>query len=618
LSTATLQQATKSVDEVPPIQHLQAHELPFDQIMRRYGGMVYNKCLGITRNRHDAEDATQAVFLTLAMHLQSAKTIKYLGPWLEQVATRTALNLIRSRKRRDKRENTVAELAKPETIDPDKIDGDEIRAAVREELNQIPARYRMPLILHYFGESSTEEVAKELGITANALCVRLHRGRQMLRERLSKRGITISAIGLGIILSQIVRFAIYEQIANPVTQTAVAMAAGHVAAPPIIGQHVVAMAHSALKPALSGKIKLAALLMIVSAGTLFSASRLTALGDTFKSNLLQNPVESIRDALPSSFDLISQNQQNTPRKRHDPVDIKPTEIAVGAGGGSGMQVDLPQRPGALPPVERLADAGTPRGVVRGPIPGYVQPDYSAPLASRSYTQDPTYIIPTPGVSQPIVPSRDDRFRSQDNDLDRQQFAFSRPPGSTDHTPRLPGEDPDDPFGTTIEPPPGTLLPMGIQVTTLKDNYQWPRDNFPPQGSRHSIDLTFNEVTQAGPLVLTELDRSDYVIFDLPEGHSFISIWSMSAGVQFDKVSLGVNYNEDVLAGMGLNEANIKLWVFDGSIWSRIDDGRDIALNKVWGDTTGGQYIAISTPEPGTIAVAGLALGYALLRRRRNT
>jgi uncharacterized protein (TIGR03382 family) len=255
-------------------------------------------------------------------------------------------------------------------------------------------------------------------------------------------------------------------------------------------------------------------------------------------------------------------------------------------------------------------------VVRGPLPGFVQPDYVAPLAS-THAQDPSYVIPTPGVSQPILPSRDDRFRAGDNDLDRFQFAFGGNAGTTFLPPRLPGEDsPDDPFGTTINPP-GTLLPMGIQVRTDRNDYQWPRDNFPPQGSRHTIDIHLNRVTEAGPLVIDEVDRSDYSILGLPAGHSFITVWSMAAGTQFDKVNLTVNYDPALLTEMGLNEANIKLWVMSGGVWTRIDDGRDITLNKVWGETSGGEYIAISTPEPAALALGGLAAAYALLRRRRK-
>ena len=82
---------------------------PFEEVVRRYGGMVYNLCHEVTGNRHDAEDATQAAFLSLAVQVKSGQQIQAVGPWLQQVARRMWLDINRSRKRRKKREETGGE-----------------------------------------------------------------------------------------------------------------------------------------------------------------------------------------------------------------------------------------------------------------------------------------------------------------------------------------------------------------------------------------------------------------------------------------------------------------------------------------------------------------------------
>src|SRR6516165_10162764 len=79
-------------------------ERPFEEIVRRYAGMVYSVCLRVTKDKHDAEDATQAVFLTLALQAKRGAQIKALGPWLQQVAKRLSLDLRRSKSRRQNRE----------------------------------------------------------------------------------------------------------------------------------------------------------------------------------------------------------------------------------------------------------------------------------------------------------------------------------------------------------------------------------------------------------------------------------------------------------------------------------------------------------------------------------
>ena len=83
----------------------------FEEIVRRYGAMVLHVCRQVTRDRHDAEDATQVVFLVLAERLRAGETIHSLGTWLQQVARRAAIDIKRSRARRSRRERVRAVAA---------------------------------------------------------------------------------------------------------------------------------------------------------------------------------------------------------------------------------------------------------------------------------------------------------------------------------------------------------------------------------------------------------------------------------------------------------------------------------------------------------------------------
>ncbi len=175
----------------------------FEEIVRRYAAMVFGVCLKTTRNAHDAEDATQAVFLTLAVQIKTDKAqISYVGPWLQEVARRTSLDIRRSKKRRENREEVhAASNGNGDGLHHDDgsaaLDVEEMKAVLNEELNQLPAKYRLPLVSLYFGGMNRQDVAKELGCTPEALSVRVHRGRQMLGRRLTARGVVVGLL-LGI------------------------------------------------------------------------------------------------------------------------------------------------------------------------------------------------------------------------------------------------------------------------------------------------------------------------------------------------------------------------------------------------------------------------------------
>src|SRR6266496_4181507 len=100
----------KSADELLSEFQRNGAQAPFEEIVRRYAGMVYSVCLRVTCDAHDAEDATQAVFLSLALQSKTNREITYPGPWLQRVAHRVALDVKKAKTRRKKREEKLAEM----------------------------------------------------------------------------------------------------------------------------------------------------------------------------------------------------------------------------------------------------------------------------------------------------------------------------------------------------------------------------------------------------------------------------------------------------------------------------------------------------------------------------
>lgn len=254
---------------------------PFEELMRRYGAMVFNVCYKVTRDKHDAEDATQATFLTLAVRARQTKKIEYLGPWLQKVGHRVALDISRSKRRRAAREQRHGEMERVRQSDAPQLrqEGasqgvllDELKQALREELDKLPTKYRLPLILHYFGGLRPEEVAREMKLNASTLGVRLHRGRKLLADAMSARGFSLSVAAVATMLETLVRESVIDGMVSTSSYAAAQVAAG-ASVPVGVAPDVFALASSATRGLALSRLKaLAAVFVLLGGGVTGGAS----------------------------------------------------------------------------------------------------------------------------------------------------------------------------------------------------------------------------------------------------------------------------------------------------------------------------------------------------------
>src|SRR5262245_10993262 len=158
----------------------------FETLVRRHGPQVLATCRKVLPGA-DADDAFQATFLALARDAPRVRSA--VGGWLVVVAHRVAVRM-RSASRR--RAEIEARHAGPpaDVRDPS---WREAYAVLHAELDQLPDRFRKPLVLCYLRGLARDEAAKELGWTDGILKGRLERGRLHLRARLKRRGVTLSA-----------------------------------------------------------------------------------------------------------------------------------------------------------------------------------------------------------------------------------------------------------------------------------------------------------------------------------------------------------------------------------------------------------------------------------------
>jgi RNA polymerase sigma factor (sigma-70 family) len=175
----------------------QRDESAFTTLVQRYGAMVWSLCVRRLGETPEAEDAFQATFLVLVRKAASLHGPQQLGPWLYGVAYRTALKLRGQRARRTAREEPMPEQIAEER--PEQM-WTELRPVLDEEINRLPTKYRLPVLLCYLQALSTEEAAQRLACVKGTVFSRLSRARDLLRRRLVRRGVDVSAGALTAVL----------------------------------------------------------------------------------------------------------------------------------------------------------------------------------------------------------------------------------------------------------------------------------------------------------------------------------------------------------------------------------------------------------------------------------
>src|SRR6185295_9297886 len=197
------------------------------------------------------------------------------------VALRTATNVRRSNARRDARTKRAAVSAGRHSgpddnpVDggpaaPDELRLSELRGVLDEELARIPSELRGPLILCFLEGKTRDEAAAVLGCSLATLKSQLTRARELLRSRLTRRGITLAVAALGINLGAEASAAVQSEMSHRLAQAASQYVAGQSLPAGTVALHAVQIADGVLK---TMKIKVL-VLTTVAAGLILASGGL--------------------------------------------------------------------------------------------------------------------------------------------------------------------------------------------------------------------------------------------------------------------------------------------------------------------------------------------------------
>lgn len=170
-------------------------EAAYEQLLREQGGRLLSVARRIVRNEEDARDVVQQAFLAAFRALPSFNGQSLLSTWLHRIVVNSALMKVRSRSRCPEQpiDGLLPEFledghhAQPLTdwgsVDRLLMQRDTL-AQVRGAIDRLPASYRTVLLLRDIEELDTGEVARALGMTKNAVKIKVHRARQALAKLL--------------------------------------------------------------------------------------------------------------------------------------------------------------------------------------------------------------------------------------------------------------------------------------------------------------------------------------------------------------------------------------------------------------------------------------------------
>ncbi len=245
-------------------------ERAFTALVLRHGPMVLGVCRRVLCDAHDAEDAFQATFLVLARKAAAIGKPQLLGNWLYGVAYRTALEAHGKARRRRSREKQVKDMPHPAAPEGDRREAEreELAALLDRELERLPERYRVPVVLCELQGRSRREVARRLGVPEGTLSSRLAAARKTLARRLARHGLAVSAGALTAALAPAATRAGPAGLPAALVLGTVRAAAGLTAGQAVASAHVTELMEGVLRAMFLRKIKvaLAVVLAVALAG----------------------------------------------------------------------------------------------------------------------------------------------------------------------------------------------------------------------------------------------------------------------------------------------------------------------------------------------------------------
>ena len=180
-----------SIDENILIQRvLDGDVQSFEEIVRNYHMMAYTLAYRVLKNREEAEELAQDVFLKVYQSLDNFNMKSKLSTWIYRITYNASINKYKSQKRKIDTIGIDDSVEFSISSSPDAhhdISLKEKRKIINDSILKLPETERIIVTLYYYEELSVKEIAEIAGISTNNVKIKLHRSRQKLYVELKDK-----------------------------------------------------------------------------------------------------------------------------------------------------------------------------------------------------------------------------------------------------------------------------------------------------------------------------------------------------------------------------------------------------------------------------------------------
>ena len=158
----------------------------FEYMLSFYEKAVFNYCKNITKNIEEAKDITQETFIKIFTHRKSIDPEKKIKTWIFTIATNTAYDSFRKKKRKNETslDEEIETISATKTYYPK----EGLKSDIEKAMLQINKEYREALLLFYQQGFKYEEIAEILEIPVNTVKTNISRGKEQLKDILKDYG----------------------------------------------------------------------------------------------------------------------------------------------------------------------------------------------------------------------------------------------------------------------------------------------------------------------------------------------------------------------------------------------------------------------------------------------